>query len=774
MSFNPSSPTTVGVEWWPAVESVTPLTTTTDCVAWTVVSSAAETVDEVYVAHTWTGPSSGYGKLLLDIYDLADTGAGSSPTSTRYAPNVTQSNNNMFAPSGASWSSVTTTSHTYVDDGATYNDTDYLAFANTSKARFEFGSAGHTGAVSSVTFEIRAMGYSGGTPRASVQLYYNGTRVSTLGTLAPPADSDDAGPNFQNFRTYTFGPYTTNPRTGVAWTAADITSFDTGSGHALHLENVSGLVSVSWISMVVSAGTDKRVATGSTATQTTLPSGVQTNLPVTLTANWSKATSTTYLFVARRADDPTGSAQALVPQIVYLADDDCPHAQGVTYSTTIDSSGFVSANGSANTARTVPFWLARTDNAMSADSQPYFSLIAEPCHTSSTLQQSFLGTAATYKGCRVLVGYDGTPSADLTLKVKRTSDNVQMGGTATITTAVVDAADYYGTVDDIDLYLVAIDLASSATLTAASYYFEFASSAASTAPWYVLLLDATPAHALTGNQTYGGSTYQSTAPGDDALRDFAAAISTSPTAPSSITVTKTTGSINGVSIDYAAISWVNGGALGASFERWDLQRSEDGGTTYATIATISTEATVTFDDYESERGTAVKYRVRQVRTDHSASDWTTQSGTITPAASSGAWAVFTTNAAPSVTVGYTPHGTTQTVEFPGSSEVTFVPLHDQDYVASFRPLEDRGISWSFTLQVHTSQSTPSAGPGTQVFDLLRACADASGSICLHTADGERFFGTLVVSKGVRDFGANFYQAECMFRQTSAVASVVAL
>ena len=55
----------------------------------------------------------------------------------------------MYAP--YPWASVTTTCHTYVDDGSSYNDSDYLAFANTSKARFEFGTSGHTGAVQSVT-----------------------------------------------------------------------------------------------------------------------------------------------------------------------------------------------------------------------------------------------------------------------------------------------------------------------------------------------------------------------------------------------------------------------------------------------------------------------------------------------------------------------------------------------------------------------------------------------------------------------------------------------
>ncbi|MGK3947084.1 hypothetical protein ABK046_53030, partial [Streptomyces caeruleatus] len=76
-----------------------------------------------------------------------------------------------------------------------------------------------------------------------------------------------------------------------------------------------------------------------------------------------------------------------------------------------------------------------------------------------------------------------------------------------------DATSVTGTVTDstygaLEFGVVVVDLASSATLTAAAYYFEFTSSTSSGAPWFVLELDATASHALTGNQTYGDSTYQ--------------------------------------------------------------------------------------------------------------------------------------------------------------------------------------------------------------------------------------------------------------------------
>lgn len=784
MGWNPSVTATLGLEWFPSVESVTPLTTTTTCVAWKVASTVAETIDEIYVPHTWVGPSSGYGKLVVDVYDLSDTGAGATPTETRYAPNQDTAIYNTYAPSPSSWGSVLTSGNGYtkLDDGAAPTDSGYVAFPGDAYLRMAFNTAAFSGRPASVSFDVRVFGYTGQNGKLRVVLYNNTTRVSTLGTISPPADGADWP---TGFRTYRIGPFTTNPATNLPWTAADITSFDTGTGLLIQLEAAPGSTACSWLSMIVESGSDKRVATGSCTTQTAPPSGTQTNLPVALAANWSKASAKDYLLVARRLDDPAGSAQALVPQPVYLGTQASPHGQGVVYSATIESSGLLADIGSADTSRTVPFWLARTDNAMSADSNPYHDIVLTPVSTATAgtgPSQWFSGAAAVaYKKLRFLVGVDPSamPDASLTVECFRLSDNLKFGGTATLTVADLadtEKATLRGTLDGKTLYEVTIDLSSAATLaTATSYYLAWLSSTSSSAPWHVAYLSAAASHALTGNTTYDGTTSQAyVASAGIASADFPATISTAPSAPSSITVTKTTTTINGASIDYAAISWVNGGVLGASFERWDVDRSEDGGTTWSRVATISTEATLAFADHEGRRNVAAKYRVRQVRSDGASSDWTTQSGTTTPADHPGSWALFTSNAEPSVTVGYTPAGTSWQTQFLSAEEVVFVPLHDQDYQAAFRPLEERGARWSWTLQVHTAQSAPAGGDGIRVYDALRAAANASGSICLHTADGERFLGVLQVSGGRRDFGTGAYVADVVFTETAGAASVVAL
>jgi len=781
VTYNPSTPLTLGPEWTPATEGVTPLTTPTTIAAWWCDSAVTETISTIYVPHTWTGPSSGYGKLVVDVYDLADSGAGTALTTTRYQPNETKANSNLFAPN-PTWGSVTTTAHTYIDE-TTYTDSDYLALTATSYARLAFNTTAFSGQVASVSFDIRVFGYIGTTGQLAVDLYNGSTYVSRLGTISPPANGDDTP---KGFVTYRLGPFTTNPLTGVAWTATDIANMDTGTNLMVQIgikSGNAGNVGVSWLSMIVESGADKRVATGSTATQTSLPSGTQTNLPVTLASNWSKVSGTNYLLVARRLDDPTGVAPTLIPQPIYLASASCPHVNGQSYTSTVESSGLLASAGSVDTSKTYGFWLGTSGGAISADSQPYFDLKVRPCHATSTLKQGFLGTANTYKGLKAVIGYTATPEANLSVKIKRTSDNVQLGGTATVTTAILDASTYLGSIVDgdygqgtIDLYLVDIDLASTAGLAAVAYYFEFTSTTLSS--WWIALLDATASHSLTGNQTFGGSTYQADVAGSGvAAGDFLVRASTAPVVPSSITVTLTTATINGVSIDYADVDWVNGGALGAAFSRWEVERSEDSGTTWVQVATIATEATVTFADYEGKRGTACKYRVRSIRTDEARSDWVTQSGTITPVASSSAKAIFTTNSNSALTVGYTPHGVEMVFEDLTAAETVFVKLHARDYQASFRPLEQRGIRWPFTAQVHTSPSAPSAGAGVRAYGALRAIATDPDApyLCLHTADGERFFGALQVGSFRRMLdGTGAYLAECVFTETQGDSSAVAL
>lgn len=783
MPFNVNAPATLGLEWAPPVEGAVALLTPSTCAAFIVPSSVIETITKIHVATEWDGPSSGYGRLAIDIYDLADTGAGQAPLTTRYTPNEDLAVTQLFkttAGTGGSWSSVALGgAFGTINDSDDTDDWLNITFTTALRNAFNTGAMSSSLQVNSVSVEIRAYGHWGTNPIAYIDLYNGSTFVSRLGELRPPGTGDGTNPTWS---TYTLGPFTVNPLTGAPWTATDIINMDTGTNLNLRIYGQVGNLSIAYLNLLVQTGTDKRVARGTSAVQTVKPTGRQTNLPATLVANWSKQTAKDYLFIVRRLDDPAGQSAALIPKVCYFDGDATPHGKGVERSSTLNSDGSLAAAGTAGT-KTFAVWLERSDGAMSADSNPYHDLALRACHTSSSLRSGFSGASAqAYKGIRAIVAVSGTPSSALTLKVRRVSDNVQVGGDATITTANLATATLLGTIADatygtVSLYSVLTNLATSATLASAtSYYLEATSSTPSTAPWLLLMLDATATHTLTGNQTYGGSSDQATVAGVGVAQgDFAVRLFSSIAAPSGITATAGTTTFNGATIGRVLVGWTSGGALGSAFARWEVERSLDGGTTWTLVKSERVEATVSWYDHEGPRGVAAKYRVRAVRTDGAVSDWTTLSGTATPAATPGAAIVFTSNAAPNLTVAYPILGTDTDIEFLSASETVYVRLFDADYQAEFRPREERGIRWKFDAVVHMDRATtPSSGEGIRAFDALRTLARSADRpyIALHTPDGETLYGGITVGAGRRRAFSRYYTAQVVFTQTQADSSVV--
>ncbi len=107
----------------------------------------------------------------------------------------------------------------------------------------------------------------------------------------------------------------------------------------------------------------------------------------------------------------------------------------------------------------------------------------------------------TYDLVRAMVAV-GDADADMTVKIKRTSDNVQFGSTETLT--VADFADLapVGSFAGIEYRLWEQVLVSPATLSTVQYYVEYDSAA--TEPWRVIYLDASASYP--GNATFNGAT----------------------------------------------------------------------------------------------------------------------------------------------------------------------------------------------------------------------------------------------------------------------------
>lgn len=784
MGFNPSAPNTIGLEWLPTSEGATALDGPTKAHSLLIASTAAETIATLNVPHTWAGTSSGYGKLWADIYPLADAIA-TDETTVNYAPNEQIANDGDFVQS-SDWS-TTTNLHLSIDDADDSVDpyADYIGNANwggEALARFGFASAGFTSTkrVLSVTFEVRAMvpTWANGGAKLTLEHWFGATKKATLGVITPTAD--------EQWRTYTVGPFYLDANDDGPWSAATIIDFDGGSTKDNVALRALYTVKVSRLTMKVAFCTDKRVASGGSAKQTVLPVGRQTNLPITLAANWSKASSTSYLAVVRRLDDPNVGAPAttLTPSPVWLDSGAAnPHGQGKLYPDVVLSAAGAPTSLGAVSTRTAGFWLGTSLGAQSVDSQPYHDLDVKACHTSSTLKQGVNGASVqVYRRVRALVAIAGTPTADLVLKVKKTSDNSQQGGNGTLTVANLSDSSISTLVGSrtfgsttVTVYSVVVTLASSATLAAATdYYLEATSSTGTGVPWYLLWLDATATHSLTGNITYGGSTNQSTVAGvGAAAADFPATLGSVPSTPTGLTVALQTLALpNANSMQFARVSWT-ATALGASFLRYELDRSTDGGTTWATIAKLLTESDVDFDDYEGPTGVATRYRLRVVRNDGATSDSTASSSPVTPTSSSGL-CIFTSNAAPSITTGFWLLGDSIEPEFLKASKTVFADLHGRDYVAGFKPLKKNGFRWPFTVVVHADRNAaPSSGAGIRGWTPILNVTEANiPYVCMKTFDGELFFGTLIADKGRRLEPAHLYTADCVFVQGQSDSGAV--
>lgn len=782
MTFNPNSPNTLGLEYFPYQEGLTSLASASQGVGIGVVSSAAQTVTGLYVPTLWSGPTSGYGRLWVDTHDMTTPPSAGAITELVYSPNEDKARSNTTRSDFFTTSSLYTTVND-TDDSGPPEATDYIVNSNTGGTgtyRCQFNTSGisNTYRIAYVRFEIRAKGFdwSWQQPTIDLEWWNGGTKLGRIGTISPPQD--------YVFRTYSFGPYYFDFYNEGSWLQPEIVNLDSNTSRNMGF-TLNYACAISRITMIVGVVTEDRAAVGIGTKVTVPPSGTQTGQVITMktplnVSNWVKANSKTYMHVVRRLEDPFSSLSTITPAIPYLDSGSAsPHNEGNDYAVTLeDKAGRVSSS-TLGTA-THGLWMA-VAGAQSADSMPYWDLDAKPCHATSTLKQGINGASVqAYKRVKFLVGISTTPTASLSIKIKRSSDNVQMGGTGTL--AVADLADSSiatlvgsRTLFDgrtMSVYSVTVTLASTATLAAATnYYVEWTSS--TTEAWFPLWLDSTASHGLTGNVTYGGTTNQADVAGvTTAGVDFAVTLGSVPTALAGLTVTLDTVSLpNGYSTQYARVAWT-ASSLTSSFLRYEVERSEDAGASWTTIGYVtSSENTHNyFDDYEGARGVATLYRVRVVRSDGAQSDWTTAGSSVTPASISGV-VVFCANAQPSLTTGYPVLGPETSYKMLNGDKLVLVEMHGRDYQVAFKQSENRGVQWPFEILVHANPSVaPATGAGIRAFDTLAAIARAEAPyLCLLTFDGERLFGALAFPEGVRRYQ---YTAKVVFTQTAGSPSVV--
>lgn len=344
---------------------------------------------------------------------------------------------------------------------------------------------------------------------------------------------------------------------------------------------------------------------------------------------------------------------------------------------------------------------------------------------------------------------------------------------------------FLGITTPLSIYDTVVTMDAGVTLAAATdYTIEAASSVAAANAWFLLWVDATASHVVTGNLTYGGATDAAaygngpTTPQADLIMTFGSI----PTAPAGLAAT--VGSLtvpdngdpicNPGALQYARVTWT-ASSLGASFRRYDVERLAAGSTSWEPVVTIAAEASSAVSDYEISRGIAYTYRVRVVRTDDAYSDWSTSSAVTCSASISGS-VFFVSNADPTLACGFVVADPTQSYAFPSADETVFMKLHQTDYQKAFKPSEVRGAAWSFPVLVYQSDSTaPPTGRGIRAFDTIRAVGEASVPyVCVLTWNGERLFGAVQVPEGQQSEPEGMYLARVVVTQTQGEPAAIAL
>lgn len=217
-------------------------------------------------------------------------------------------------------------------------------------------------------------------------------------------------------------------------------------------------------------------------------------------------------------------------------------------------------------------------------------------------------------------------------------------------------------------------------------------------------------------------------------------------------------------IRYLVSTWTPT-ALGATFDYYEISRSEDGGATWSTMAQITTEGVAAYRDHESLRGVTTRYRIRVARKDGALSAWSAVDTAETPQAG---W-VFTTNEAPQLGL---------EVDVWRDTE----KRHDWGFEANEAEYEVAGRDGAvvlkglenpldlFMLAVVIIDETH---PGREVFDALLALSRTPlAYVCVHSPEGRRWLANLTVEEGSQEQIRQVYTAPTRVRELTNVPAII--
>lgn len=541
MSFNPNATPTLGLEWPAHLRALRFLGGMGKGEIERFSSSTTETIDALELYLSDIGEP---GLYIAEVYP-ADAAPASDPVINQSRPRTDTGRNVAGSYTDVAGGSVQYSDFsipvggeaapdTWVDTSPLKNGAAYAADPQKLAFRGGTGFANFTGKrILRVEFWIRWRAYGGEGIAGEPILEDAGGIDQVIGNFTRTPFVGAAG-TFQSDR---LGRWDLNPFTGLPWTAAEAgLYFSDGStrrfGVAMIWNSLPTAVQISALWARVVTVDEERLAIGYLgigANDGWKSFGLATPAGVD---NWAKASATDYDVLLRRLGD-TGSIAWPYLEAPGLL---CPHAGHRAITPDLNGNyGTVVALGDL-TGRAHPIRMVRTDAADSVDSQPYAVVGSAQAYSGVVVGSEFSGAAATGYGFvkATIRPFPGAPDdlADLVVKLKRQSDNVQLGGSFTITKEYADELPDLG-----DGWKQAGFRISTATLAAATgYYLEFTSAAGPDEPerWEILYLGAMGE----GVRTYGGTTDSMTIGGfgfTDA--DIAATIAVPPATPSGFAVT---------------------------------------------------------------------------------------------------------------------------------------------------------------------------------------------------------------------------------------------
>lgn len=788
--FNPGSPAVIGEQWIVDLFGSTAL----GVFAQRIRSRSAETINRL---DAWLSPSTLDDQSLL----LAEIMPGGSEVPSGALSVVTyQPNADVFRVGWTTNTGSTTNLWNAINESVSTPDyTDYVINPSTFLGQYDFHlntAAFPSGArVLNVGVRFSAASYSG-TSVMALSL-----RDVAGGLYFHPSGSTFTVVGLPQVFTVNLGEI--NPLTKLPWTPTDIRGFDTvGNLYGISFSSVASpnaavyaaemIVTYQTVENRVAAATHKKPV-GANQQTTSYQFQQFEGLPSGTT--WSKPSTGDFTILYRMPNYAFPPATPGSPSIPWLASlyggayKDCSVPGVMSTIPAVDSYGRVTSidfSSVATRGRISGTILRTTAPAVSQDSLPYvldvIGLTLNPLpfpdiNSGQTLQQLFTAPqSATYGYFKMAIN-PNSATADLLVKVKRVSDNVQFGSTITVTaaTAQAQAEDANG------FRVLVLNMGSGAVLVnATQYYVELSSTDTSVSGkgWQAFALGSDDLAA--GIATWNGTTdFVKIGATSYTNLDLGMVFGIPPAAPTGLTVSasNTTNHVPAAlqscvpsAIQAATVSWT-ATALGVLFDHYEVQRkvATDPDSAFVQIAEIDTESSVSIVDYELARNVGHQYRIRVFRVDGVSSLFTANSSTVT-CASKGCEVIFVSNEAQGLGCAYDYEPTTD-LTFLSASRDEIVQIYGSDFSVAFMECENVGLS--FTRTVVASFGVLTGVPDVTIFQPIRDISRAAVSyVCVLDYVGNKWYAHVQVGAGHWTEPGHSFKADITVTELSNTPSIV--